>query len=307
MATKSKDNLYLLKFRKDVHSQNGEDGVLVKIFSLLPKRKGHWGVEFGAWDGIVASNTSNLIRHKGWHGVYIEADSERFKELIRNYGDNPRVYCMQKFIEIKGVNTLDNLLKGLSEVPEDFDLLSIDIDSCDYHVWKSIKRYAPRVVIIEFNPSIPLDYNYVQPPDFSIHDESNLGILVELGKAKGYELISCVENNAIFVKKEFYRLFGLTDNRPEVLFGPFLKKWQTHLWQGYDGTLHIVGCDRLVVHNIRIRESKIQVLPKFMRIFPGKTNPLLQLFKKYYYKYPLISKTMHFFITGIVDPPIKVQ
>lgn len=40
-------------------------------------------------------------------------------------------------------------------MPKDFDILSIDIDSCNYQVWASIKEYSPKIVIIEVNSYLP--------------------------------------------------------------------------------------------------------------------------------------------------------
>ena len=42
-------------FRRNVYSQNGEDGVLDEIFRRLSKNSG-WFCEFGAWDGRYGSN-----------------------------------------------------------------------------------------------------------------------------------------------------------------------------------------------------------------------------------------------------------
>jgi len=300
---KKKDDRYLLAYRRNVFSQNGEDGVLMKIFSMLAKSNSHWAVEFGAWDGLFSSNTANFIKNHGWSGVYIEPDNGRFKNLLKNHTDNPKVHCIQEFISIEGKNRLDKILKGVKELPHDFDLLSIDVDSCDYYIWNSLMDYRPKVVIIEFNPTIPLDYDYVQPPDFSVHDESNLGILVKLGKKKGYELVSCVENNAIFLRKEFFPRLGIVHNEPEILFEPFGKVYQTSIWQGYDGTLHLIGYNKLLVHNVTINEERIQVLPKFLRFFPGQTHPLLQIFKKFYYQFPIIPRIMNILLSGTTEAP----
>jgi hypothetical protein len=295
---KKPDDTYLLSYRKNVYSQSGEDGVLAKIFSMLPKEKNRWTVEFGGWDGKFSSNTCNFIENSHWNGIFIEPDAERFKELVKNHGSNPNVHCIKKFITLKGENRIDRILQKVQNLPKNFDLLSVDVDSCDYQIWKSMNLYQPKVVIIEFNPSIPLDFDYIQPDDFSIHNESNLGVLVKLGKNKGYELVSCVENNAIFVRKEYFHLFKINDNSPEILFAPFKSRYQTQLWQGYDGTLHLIGCNKLLVHNILIREERIQVLPKILRFFPGQTHPILQTFKKAYYKFPFIPKLMNLVLTG---------
>lgn len=291
-------NLYLLRYRKNIHSQFGEDGILEYIFSHMPTDKKKWSVEFGAWDGIFASNTCHLIEKKGWHGIYIESDKVRFKDLIANYGNNNRVYCINKFVELAGRNSLDNILSKVDDLPDNFDLLSVDIDSCDYHVWDSINKYYPKVVVIEFNPSMPLDFDYVQEKKFNLNNGSSLVALNNLAKNKGYALVCCTDANAIFVQKKYFKLFKIKDNSVETMYRPFRNIYQTSLWQGYDGTIHLLGCNQLLWHNVIINENKLQVLPKFLRFFPGTTNPLIQAFKKLYYKFPFIVKTINFVISG---------
>lgn len=42
----------LLSYRKNIHSQNGEDGILAEILWRLKISRG-WFCEVGAWDGRV--------------------------------------------------------------------------------------------------------------------------------------------------------------------------------------------------------------------------------------------------------------
>ena len=53
----------LIDYKNNIYSENGEDGILEKIFSLLSPvlDDNKWCVEFGAWDGKYASNTFRLI------------------------------------------------------------------------------------------------------------------------------------------------------------------------------------------------------------------------------------------------------
>ena len=71
------------KFGDNVHSQNGEDGVIKEILKRLGlnKSENYWCVEFGAWDGIHLSNTFSLVE-KSWNAVYIEGDKVRYQELL---------------------------------------------------------------------------------------------------------------------------------------------------------------------------------------------------------------------------------
>lgn len=55
----------LITYRKNIFSENGEDGIIEKIFSEI-KPKSNLCCEFGAWDGIFASNCRNLIVNHDW-------------------------------------------------------------------------------------------------------------------------------------------------------------------------------------------------------------------------------------------------
>ncbi len=255
---------WLLEHRRNVYSQTGEDGVLEKILETLPEND-NWCVEFGAWDGLHLTNTRNLIESKSYSAVLIEAQKERFHDLQRNYAQRDDVIALNAFVGFTPADSLDQILAP-TPIPIDFDLLSIDIDGNDYHVWKAISKYAPKVVIIEFNPTIPTNVNFVQPADPSIKQGAGLLPLVELGKAKGYELISVLSLNAIFVKKEYFPGFHIESNAPEVLRTNLNEI--TYLFSGYDGKIFLQGSCRLPWHGIELKESKIQHLPAFLRAYP---------------------------------------
>ena len=73
----------LIEYRKNIHSQNGEDGVIDEIFkriNLASLSHEKWCVEFGAWDGKHYSNTFHLVE-QGWNAVYIEGDIEKYSDL----------------------------------------------------------------------------------------------------------------------------------------------------------------------------------------------------------------------------------
>jgi hypothetical protein len=256
--------IWLLEYRSNIYSEMGEDGIIKKILEILPSND-KWCVEFGAWDGQHASNTRNLILHEDYSTVLIESDKAKFAELQKNYAREKRVITINQFVGFKNEDNLDCILK-LTPIPIDFDLLSIDIDGNDYYAWEAMSQYQPKLVCIEFNPTIPTEIRFVQPADPAINQGASLLSLVELGKKKGYELVSVLPYNAFFVKSEYYPLFEITDNTPAVLRTHL--DYITYLFSGYDGTIFLRGNLRLPWHDIELKEPKVQHVPKFLRKYP---------------------------------------
>jgi hypothetical protein len=257
---------WLLDYKKNVFSQSGEDGIIDKILDILPFSD-HWCVEFGAWDGVRLSNTRHLILSKGFSAVLIEGDRRRFLELKNNYiQTEDRVIPIQSFVGFGDHDNLDEILEQ-TPIPQDFDLLSIDIDGNDYHVWKRVEHYQPKIVVVEFNPTIPTEVRFVQPADPSVNQGSSLLSFVELGKEKGYELICVLPLNAFFVRKEYFSLFQMESNEPQSLRTDLSAI--TYLFTGYDGRLFLRGASDLPWHGIRLNESSLQPLPLFFRRYSG--------------------------------------
>jgi hypothetical protein len=95
-------------------------------------------------------------------------------------------------------------------VPVDFDLLSIDIDGNDFWVWRAVTAHHPRVVVIEYNASVPPTESRViaYDPDFRWSGTDYFGAsllaLQQLGGEKGYRLVGCDRSgtNAFFVLED---------------------------------------------------------------------------------------------------------
>lgn len=152
-------------------------------------------------------------------------------------------------------------------IPHDFDLLSIDIDGNDYHVWKRVEYYQPKVVVIEFNPTIPTEVEFVQEANPALNQGASLLSLFELGKEKGYELICVLPFNAFFVRKRYFHLFQLESNTPQVLRTDLSAI--TYMFLGYDGKLFLRGACKMPWHGMALKESKMQPLPSYIRRYPG--------------------------------------
>lgn len=191
-------NSDIINFRLNYYSQNGEDGMIAEILKRL-KIKSGWAVEFGAWDGIYLSNTFNLVEKHDFKAVYIEGDQERYKDLVNTsskYKD--RIVPVCAFVQESGTSSLESLLEK-TKIPTDFDILSIDIDSYDYQIWKSFNKYNPKIVLIEVNASIPIDTLHIHGEP-GLNGSSYLSML-KLGNSKGY---TCVAHsgNMIFIRND---------------------------------------------------------------------------------------------------------
>lgn len=279
----TRDPLWPLAHAADVHSQNGEDGITLAILECFPERQ-RWVVEFGAWDGLHISNSRHLIDDHGYSAVLIEGNVERARRLGQTYAHKPDVHTQQGFVGFTAADGLDTIL-AKTPIPKDFDYLSIDIDGNDLHVWKACTEYRPKLVCIEFNPTIPTEVSFVQPPDPAVQHGASLRALVELGKEKGYELAAVNQYNAFFVEQELFPLLGIEDNRPEVLRAD--TDDVVYVFSGYDGTVLTSRPMTLPWHEFAITPRALQQLPSPFRRFPDDFGLVRRSF---YFAYKLLRQ-----------------
>jgi hypothetical protein len=201
-------NTFYNTYNKDVYSQNGEDGIIEELLKRLNITSG-WVCEFGAWDGKHLSNTFNLIT-KGFNGVLIESDITRYNDLLNTTQQYPNITPINALVDHNDSdNSLDNILKN-TNIPIDFDILSIDIDSYDYHVWKSLQIYKPKIVIIEINSSVNTNnLEHIHTP--GKYDGNGFRPTLNLGLEKGYKFVLHT-GNMFFIRNELFDNLGITYN-----------------------------------------------------------------------------------------------
>ena len=263
-------------FAKNVHSQYGEDGIVEEILSRLepiaaPER---YCVEFGAWDGKYLSNTYHLIANKGFHAVLIEADPSKFKILCENIPQDT-VTKINKFVTFQGSNTLDSLLAS-TRLPADFDFLSIDIDGNDYHVLESLKQYRPKLICIEYNPTISNEVSYVQPRDFAIKRGASPLSLCSLASRFGYAVVASTSCNLFFLRREFLTAVGL-QSEPTLEDVRDDKGAKIFVFCGYDGSILLSKPLTMDWHQLTIAPKDLQVLPSMLRRYPDDYNVLQRI------------------------------
>lgn len=204
---KYKGTKRITHYEKSVFSQNGEDGIIHEIFNRIGTTNKFF-VEFGVETGIECNTTALLLQE--WEGLWIEADKDFYSGIKDNFVEpisNGQLRVKNAFV------TPSNIEGIFSEfnVPEELDLLSIDIDSTDYWVRKAIVNYRPRVLVMEYNAAYFPPIVWIKKRDEGVwnHDinmGASLQALHDLNKVMGYTLVGCDFNgiNAFFVRDDCY-------------------------------------------------------------------------------------------------------
>jgi hypothetical protein len=221
-------------YKDNVTSQFGEDGILRELFQRLGVTH-RIAVEFGAWDGYLSSNTWDLWHNHGWKAYLFEANDGKFETLRRNSAGYPGVVAEKRFIRIQGPDSLDEVLMQHA-LPRDFDLLSIDIDGDDFYIFKNLTRFRPRVVVIEYNQTIPNGIDLVQMEGGCMG--ASPSSLVVLARSLDYALIAATDSNLIFVDRALLQP-GLV---PEEKLADVLPSAHlTYLLTDFQGNAYISG------------------------------------------------------------------
>lgn len=194
------------QFERRITSQNGEDGIIAEVFRRIGTTNRYF-VEFGVDEGDVC-NSAHLA-HTGWSGLMIEGDANNYASLANRYAAHTNVRLAHAFV------TAENIVSVFKRhgVPGEFDLLSIDIDGNDYWLWRALREYRPRFVIIEYNAHYPpprrwvMQYRAEHQWDKTTYYGASLESLNALAQELGYALIGTDRTgvNAFFVRNDQLR------------------------------------------------------------------------------------------------------
>ena len=201
-------------------SQYGETGVINSIFkqlNIVPK----YGVEFGAGtvcdSGFGTANIRWFNDEYDMECLYFETNKGKISSSGKKYKNQIKVESI----------TASNVNKIFSKynVPKDLDIIVIDIDGQDYYVWEAL-NYNPKVILIEFNPSLPYTESKVMHYDEDHYKWRNnkcayygasITALKRLGLKKGYSLIYKTNRNLIFTHKSLVDIdINVKDLHPHI-------------------------------------------------------------------------------------------
>ena len=174
-------------FEKKVFSQNGEDGITMKLVELLydGDNNNKFYVEFGVENGMEC-NTRILREQYKWKGLQMDGSNE-----------NDDIQLRKEFIQKENVV---ELFKKYN-VPHNINVLSVDIDFNDFYCLKEIlANYQCDIIICEYNATHSATEDKIIIYDKNgMWDGSNyfgvsLYSLDKLAKKYNYSLIYCNAN-----------------------------------------------------------------------------------------------------------------
>jgi len=183
---------------------HGEAKKLLEICSELNIITGYY-VDIGASDGWTSSSTFPFARSKNFSGLSVELDDKKFKKMQYIYKNFQNAHLSKT--KVTPLNILD--LLNEFDVPQNFDIFNLDIDSYDLFVIKKLlESYRPKIISMEINEKIP------PPIYFTVtYDENHfwkgdhffgcsLQAAYEEVSKFDYKLYTVIYNNAIFIPKE---------------------------------------------------------------------------------------------------------
>jgi hypothetical protein len=217
---RSADGRGLHRFRNNVFSQNGEDGLLEALFKGISLRE-KTCAEFGAHDGVHLSNTRRLVM-EGWKAIMIEADPVLFGKLKGCYASYPQVFCINEKVD-GGDNRLDRIFDrlDLSETASHLGFLSVDIDGLDFEILETL-TLRPAVLCIEVNGAHSPDANESVAREIAARNVGQpLGVMARIATEKGYGLV-CFNGNAFFVRRDFLEASSIPVLTPEQAYAEYL-------------------------------------------------------------------------------------
>jgi hypothetical protein len=203
----------LFDYEKKVFSQNKEDGIIEYLLQKIGFKNKYY-VEFGVENGHEC-NTRYIREYHGFSGLMMDGSNE-----------NHEIGLYKEFITPSNINSLFEKYK----VPEEFDLLSIDIDFNDFYIWKSIdEKYKPNIVVIEYNAehappkSLVVQYEDDRMWDYTKYYGASLVAINHIAKQKGYTLIYCDSEgvNSFFVRNDLIDKLEINIPTLHEIFVPY--------------------------------------------------------------------------------------
>jgi hypothetical protein len=180
----------------------GERETLERLAELVGLHAG-FVVDIAASDGVSQSSTIGFFASSGWRGLAVEMDPQKFSKLAQTYAAFELATLARTRVTPSNVACV---LEAF-EVPKNFSVLNLDIDSYDLRVLEACLQagYKPSVVTMEINEKVPAGVFFTVEYDAEHFWQGDhfygcsVDAASEIVKPYGYILWKVQYNNAFFV------------------------------------------------------------------------------------------------------------
>lgn len=227
-SPKYEDPRHLIHFEGQVYSQNGEDGIISEIFNRIRLTNKQF-VEMGTSTGL--ENNTALLVLEGWNGLWVEGSQDANDHALRHWKDAVSSGQLKIVTSLITAENFQELLYS-NDVPEEVDLLSLDIDRNTLYALEQLNDFRPRVLVIEYNGIFPVGsswaiaYKANEGWDGTHRYGAALKKFETVAKEKGYQLVGCESTgtNAFFVREDLVQ---------DHFVGPFTTEFHYEPYRQY--------------------------------------------------------------------------
>ena len=192
-----------------IFSQNGEDGILDYIITMLKIIKPNF-IEIGVGT-YVEANTRFIYDRFYPKGIIIDVEKSLSSKVFSNINSwKGDLRIIEEKVSTKNINKIIS-----KHCDFNVDIFSLDIDSIDYWIIDKLKPNISKIFVAEYNPVFGSSLE-VTVPNLENFDRSkyhyshlcygmSLKALINLMSKKNYYFIgsNSLKNNAFFVSNDF--------------------------------------------------------------------------------------------------------
>lgn len=260
-------------------SQSGEELVVRQLLEIGPEDP--ILVEFGGSRGFDNSNMIAQAVDGLADVILIEGSSQRYEELKKNISSLTKVQAIRAMVGYQtGVDSLDSILRHNGTDPDRVFGVSIDIDGDDALVFENM-GLSPDFVIVEYNPTLPLDGYFRNSPGKNMGN--NVSELRRIGVELGYFEAALTPTNLVLVSNR------LADRVEKIdLLAEANKLDNPKFGIAYDGTIVRFSGQSITTEEIMDAgwsgATIVQPLPRWLRELAGGPfgHPLGKMARRFF-------------------------
>lgn len=203
----------MLSFYNNVCSKNGEDGIILAMFTIM-------GVRKGTFIDIDHTNNTNsnsfLLAKQRWKGVIINKIPNKDKQLGEFFKKKKNIHTTTCDV-FKQELYLDKIMENYKHKIKKCHFLNLNLHGLEYEYLKKLGNKLPKVICLTVNPGLDTQCSTVLDKEISKNEiGQSMYVYNELLKKKGYFPL-CYTGFIFFVKNEYKEKFIFALSNKELL------------------------------------------------------------------------------------------